>query len=348
MSVKRKYQMSRIISYGEYMLRLSPPGALRFTQTPALDMLWGGAEANTCAALAQLGADVGFVTAMPDNDIGQAGINELRRVGVDTSAIVRTGERVGIYYCENGASIRAGQVIYDRKNSAVAEADPSEYSWSSLLCGCGWLHLTGITLAISEKARESCRRAAQEAKRRGVYVSFDINYRSKLWDISEASKVIKGFMPAVDLLFCGYGDLAPIFGVSSDLAGDDPDNIPDGAYLDVSSKMYERFGTTRIVFSMRRTIQADETEYGLRLTDAASGGMYDSRRYHIDAVDRVGAGDAADAGVIFSSIRGDEPQRIVEFGAACGAIKHTVRGDLTAASLADVENVMRGGLRVRR
>ena len=129
-------------------------------------------------------------------------------------------------------------------------------------------------------------RAAQEAKRRGVYVSFDINYRSKLWDISEASKVIKGFMPAVDLLFCGYGDLAPIFGVSSDLAGDDPDNIPDGAYLDVSRQMYERFGTTRIVFSMRRTIQADETEYGLRLTDAASGGMYDFRRYHIDAVDR--------------------------------------------------------------
>ena len=340
--------MSKIISYGEYMLRLSPPGALRLTQARELRMLWGGAEANTCTALAQMGADVGYVTAMPDSDIGQAGINELRRLGVDTSGVIRTGGRVGIYYCESGASVRAGQVIYDRKNSAVADADPSIYDWEKLLRGGKWLHLTGITLAISEKARESCRRAAKEAKRLGIDVSFDVNYRSKLWDISEAGRTIQGFMPAVDLLFCGYDDLKPIFGVSSPLAGDDPDAIPDEAFLDVSRQMCERFGPRRIVFSMRRTIQADETIYGLRMYDLATDSLYDSRRYHIRAVDRVGAGDAADAGVIFASARGDDPAGIVELGAACGALKHTVEGDLTAASLADVEAVMRGGLRVRR
>ena len=340
--------MSTVISFGEYMLRLSPPGHERLTQASSLRMLWGGAEANTCAALAQLGTEVSFVTAMPDNDVGRAGINELRRVGVSVADIVRTGYRVGIYYCETGASVRASQVIYDRKHSSVSEAAPSLYSWSKILNGGKWFHTTGITLAISENAREAAFEAAGEAKKNGLTVSFDINYRSKLWSEAEAGKVISEFLPSVDMLFCGYDDLKPMFGIVSPLAGDDPDAVPDEAYLDVSRQICGRYGKKRIVYSMRRTVSADETVYGLRMYDYAADKLYDSARYNIHAVDRIGAGDAADAGAIFASLNGEAPGKTINFAAACGALKHTVEGDITAASLSDVESVMRGGLRVRR
>lgn len=333
--------MADVICFGELMMRLTPPGHARFLQASSFELEWGGAEANAAVALAQLGVSVDMVTAFPEGDIGQAAINALRSYGVGVGKILRREGRVGIYFHEKGASQRPSRVIYDRKGSSAALADPSEYDWGEILRGARWFHFTGITPAISAAAAQATEDALKTAKRLGIKVSCDLNFRKNLWDAETAGKTMSRLLHYTDVLACGLDDLAAMFGIKTDAP--DRDNIPEGEYIRTGAELKERFGITTAVFSMRKSISSSENDYAVRLYDAENGELYDSAKYHIIIVDRIGGGDAADAGVIYGMLKGYSPQKTADFAAACAAFKHSVEGDFTSASKAEIDALIESG-----
>lgn len=328
--------MRSVVAFGELLLRLSPPGYGRFAQATALDVAYGGAEANVAVAIAQLGGQAEFITKLPANEIAERGIGELRRYGVETSRIVRGGERMGLYFLEKGASQRPGGVIYDRAGSALACAKPEEFDWAALLRGKAWLHWSGITPALSEPAARICAHALEAARAAGVKVSFDLNYRAKLWSEAEAARVLPPLLKGVHVCCVGAGEARTILGAE----GETEESI--------AADLCRRYGFEAVAMTQRSGASASRTGWGAMLY--AGGAAYASPRYEIEIVDRVGAGDSFTGGLIFALMRGDGPQGAINFAVAASALKHTIEGDFNLASLAEVEALAAGvqGGRMRR
>ena len=324
----------KVVTFGEIMLRLSPHGYLRFTQADEFEATYGGGEANVAVSLANYGLDAAFVTKLPTHNIGQAAVNDLRRYGVDTSHIVRGGERVGIYYLEKGASQRASQVIYDRAHSAIATAKRSDFDWEKIFDGVDWFHFTGITPALNDDVAAICLDAVKAAKEAGVKVSCDLNYRNKLWSKEKANEVMSGLMPYVDWIVANEEDAYDTFGIQAGDTDVTSGKLEHDSYVDVARQLHEKFGCEYISITLRESISASVNNWAGMLYH--EGKAHFSQKYEINIVDRVGGGDSFGGGLIYSVLSGKSAQDAIEFAVAASCLKHTVQGDYNRVSVDEV------------
>ncbi len=323
-----------VVTFGEIMARLSPPGYQRLLQARSLELTFGGGEANVAVSLAQLGLASRFVSVLPDNDLGRACRGELARYGVDTAYIAMLPGRLGVYYCEKGASQRPSKVIYDRSGSAVACAQPDVYSWGDVFHGASWFHFTGITPAISDNAAAATMDAVKAAKAAGATVSCDLNYRKKLWSREKAGKVMGELMPYVDILIANEEDAADVFGIRAESTDITRGIIDAAGYESVARQLCERFACSKVAITLRESISASRNGWSAMLF--RDGGAIRSRRYDIQIVDRVGGGDSFAAGLIYGLITGMPDADALEFGVAASCLKHTVEGDFNLVSRDEV------------
>ena len=332
--------MSKIITLGEIMLRLSPEGQTRFVQADSFDVIYGGGEANVAVSCANYGHDAYFVTKLPTHEIGQSAVNALRRYGVHTDYIVRGGQRIGIYFCETGASVRPGKVIYDRAHSAIAEADAREFDFDAIMSGADWFHWSGITPAISPQAAEITRKACEAAKRQGATVSVDLNYRKKLWTPQEAQAVMKPLMNYVDVCIGNEEDAELCLGFKPD--ADVTAGQTDAAgYEAIFRSMAQTFGFKYVISTLRESFSASHNGWKALIFDGQT--FYTSRRYDLlPIIDRVGGGDSFSGGIIHGLLTKSSPAEALEFAVAASALKHTVTGDFNLVSAAEVETLAGG------
>ena len=326
--------MKRVITFGEIMLRLSPPGFQRFAQARSFDVVYGGAESNAAVSLANYGLDSAFVTLLPANPIGDAAVNELRSFGVDTSGIARKGSRVGIYFYEKGVSMRPSKVVYDRKGSAIAEIAPGDLDWDAVFAGADWFHFTGITPALSEGAARETLAAVKAAKAHGVTVSCDLNYRKNLWSREEAGRVMGEIVPMFDVLIANEEDAADVFGIRAEGTDVNAGVINREGYISVARQLSERFGAKRVAITLRGSISASENDWAGMLYE--NGQAYFSRQYRIHIVDRVGGGDSFGGGLIYASLKDLDPQASIEFAVAASCLKQSIELDFNHVSVEEV------------
>ncbi len=332
--------MARVVTFGEIMLRLSPEGYLRFVQADSFGATYAGAEANVAAGLASMGMDAAFVSKLPVHAIGQAAVNALRRVGVDTGGVVRGGERVGIFFLEKGADARGSLVVYDRANSAIACAQPQEFDWDRLLDGASVFHFSGITPALSDSMVQTCMEACRAAKRKGIKISFDLNYRSKLWSMPRAAEVLTPMMTMIDLLIANEAHLEGIFGIrgGSQRPADDP-VLPDWMERQ-AAQVTDRFGIPAVAVTARRTVSSSDTVIAALLRDSTGSWFCPPCRIHV--VDRVGGGDGFTAGLLYAMESGMTGQSALNFASAVCRLAHTVEGDFTLISPAEAQSLAEG------
>ncbi len=332
--------MSKTVTFGEIMLRLSPNGYYRFFQDDQLQATFGGAEANAAVCLANFGMESKYITKLPDNPIGQGAINQLRYFGVDTSQISRGGDRIGIYFVEKGASQRPGICIYDRKNSSIQTASKEDFDWETILEGADFFYFTGITPALSETLAEICTEACIEAKKRGITVCFDSNYRSKLWTAQKASKVIGNFCKYIDICITNPGDAKDIFNVlpeNSNFNLNDPDN--DGC-ISIARQLVSRYGFKKTALTIRKSISASDNVF--------SGLLYDgneccfSPKYSMHITDRVGGGDSFGAGLVYSLSENMNNSDTINFAVASAVLKHSIDGDFNRITADEVKKLANG------
>jgi 2-dehydro-3-deoxygluconokinase len=330
----------KIITFGEIMLRLATPANLRLNQTAALEMTFGGGEANVAVSLALLGDETAFITRLPKNDIAEACLQRLRGLGVNIGSILRGGDRMGIYFLETGASQRASTVTYDRAHSAISEIDPAELKWETLLAGAEWFHFTGITPALSDKAAQATLEGARAAKKLGLTVSCDLNYRKKLWTSEKAGRVMSGIMEHVDICIANEEDAEKVFGIKATGAEVTEGKIDHGRYVEVAKKLTERFKFKGVAITLRESFSASHNGWsGLYFT---GGKEHFSRRYDIQIVDRVGGGDSFAAGLIYALSKKKSPQEAIEFAVAASCLKHSISGDFNLMKLSEVEALLAG------
>ncbi len=320
-----------VITFGEIMMRLTAPGQQRFAQASSLGITYGGGEANTAAALAQMGIPAAHVTVFPDNDLGRAAGAFFQKTGLDTRHFVYKGGRLGLYFMEVGAGMRPSRIVYDRYESAFAHLDPAWFDWDTILADAKWLHWTGITPAVSASAAQACADAIRAARRRGLTISADVNYRRVLWKYGKtASEVMPALVEGCDVIVCTEGDAEDIFGIQS------------VDFHDMAQQMTQRFPNLRHIIATRReTLSASHN----RLTGLCfSAGTYlESPTFDINPiVDRIGGGDAFLAGFIYGSLRYSDLSEALAFATAASALKHTIEGDFNLVTAAEVEQVMRG------
>lgn len=330
----------KVVTMGEIMLRLSPPGNLRFLQTDSYDVIYGGGEANVAVSLANYGLDAAFVTKLPEHAIGQAAVNSLRRYGVDTKFIARGGDRVGIYYAETGASVRASNVIYDRANSSIAEADISDFDFDEIFKDADWFHWSGITPAISDKATALTEAALKAAKKHNVTVSVDLNYRKKLWSPEKAQKVMTSLMQYVDVCIGNEEDAEISLGFKPGKSDVTTGELDLTGYESIFKQMKEKFGFKYVVSSLRESYSASDNGWSACCYDGKE--FYRSRQYKLHIVDRVGGGDSFAAGTIYGLLTGKPITEALEFGVAASALKHTIFGDYNMMSVEEVERLAGG------
>ena len=332
--------MKKVVTFGELMLRLAPEGYYRFAQAETLGATFGGGEANVAVSLANYGLDAAFVTKLPTHEIGQMAVNSLRRYGVDTSYITRGGDRVGIYYLEKGASQRPSKVIYDRAYSAIALASKEDFDWEKIFDGAEWFHFTGITPALGDNVAEICLEAVKAAKKLGLKVSCDLNYRKKLWTREKAGKVMAELMPYVDVCIANEEDASDVFGIKAENTDIEGGKIDGEGYKEVAKKLKERFGFSYVAITLRSSISANDNDWAAMLYDGND--CYFSRKYHMHIVDRVGGGDSFGAGLIYAMLDGKDAQGIIEFAVAASCLKHSIEGDYNMVSVAEVESLAGG------
>ncbi|HZK61426.1 MAG TPA: sugar kinase, partial [Anaerovoracaceae bacterium] len=313
--------MSRVITFGELMLRLAPEGYYRFIQAQSYGATYGGGEANVAVSLANYGLDSVYVTKLPEHEIGQAAINSLRKFGVNTSTIVRGGERVGIYFLEKGAAQRPSKVIYDRSNSAIANAESKDFEWKEIFRDAEWFHFTGITPALGHNAAEICLEACKEAKANGLTISCDINYRKNLWSREKARIIMSRLMEYVDVCIANEEDAADVFGIRAENTDVLSGKVNHEGYEDVAIKLMEQFGFKKVAITLRGSISANDNNWAAMLYDGRNS--YFSSNYLIHIVDRVGGGDSFAAGLIYACINNYEAREIIEFATAASCLKHT-------------------------
>ena len=332
--------MAKIITFGEIMLRLNPEGYLRFVQADKLEATYGGGEANVAVSLANYGMDAAFVTKVPSHEIGQCAINELRRYGVDTSKIVRGGDRLGIYFAEKGASQRASKVIYDRAGSSIATAKPSDFNWDEIFDGTDWFHFTGITPAVGGSLPEICLEACKAAKARGITVSCDLNYRKKLWTREQAGECMAKLMEYVDVCIANEEDAKDVFGIEAENTDITSGKLDHAGYVSVAKKLADRFGCKYVAITLRSSISANDNDWaGMLYTD---GKAHFSKEYHMHIVDRVGGGDSFGGGLIYALLSGYEPDAAINFAVAASCLKHSIEHDFNLCSVAEVQALAGG------
>ncbi|HWR60985.1 MAG TPA: sugar kinase [Clostridia bacterium] len=332
--------MAKIITFGEVMLRLASQGYLRLFQNDSLEATFGGGEANVAVSLANYGLDVSFVTKLPANDIGQAAINGLRYFGVDTSKIVRGGERVGLYYLEKGASQRPSKVIYDRAHSSISGATIDDFNWDEIFEGAEWFHFTGITPALGNNVAEITLEACRKAKEKGITISCDLNFRKKLWTSEQAGRSMGRLMEYVDVCIANEEDAEKVFGIKAENTDVTGGKLDHEGYREVSKKLAERFGLKYVAITLRTSISANDNKWAAMLYDGKE--YYFSKSYDIRIVDRVGGGDSFGSGLIYGLYTGRTTAQALEFAVAASCLKHSVEGDYNRVSLEEVE-VLVGG-----
>lgn len=330
----------KVVTLGEIMLRLSTPGFERFVQADSLDVTYGGGEANVAVALSNYGLNGTFVTKVPDNAIGQAAINHVRRYGVDTQYIARGGKRLGIYFLETGASMRASQVIYDRAGASIADVDASEFDFDKIFEGADWFHTTGITPALSDKAAALTEAALKAAKAKGITTSIDLNYRKKLWSKEKAREVMTKLCQYVDVCIGNEEDADTTLGFKAGETDVTKGELHLEGFKDVFQQMKEKFGFKYIASSLRESHSASDNGWSALVYDGTE--FYHTRKYEVRIVDRVGSGDSFASGLIYGLVTGMPMKDAAEFGVAASALKHTIPGDLNHATLEDVKGLMKG------
>lgn len=330
----------RIVTFGEIMLRLAPEGYYRFVQAESYGATYGGGEANVAVSLANYGMDASFVTKLPAHEIGQAGINALRRYGVDTKDIARGGDRVGIYYLEKGASQRPSKVIYDRAGSSIATATTEDFDWDKIFDGADWFHFTGITPALGDNVAAICLEACKAAKERNITVSCDLNYRNKLWSKEKAGQVMGELCKYVDVCISNEEDANDVFGIKA--AGTDvtAGQVNHEGYKDVAKQLADRFGFSKVAITLRTSISANDNKWAAMLYDGND--YYFSKQYLMHIVDRVGGGDSFGGGLIYSCLQDMAPQDIIEFAVAASCLKHSIEGDFNQVSVDEVMKLAGG------
>jgi 2-dehydro-3-deoxygluconokinase len=332
--------MDKIVTFGEIMLRLAPEGYYRFVQASSYGASYGGGEANVAVSLANFGLDAAFVTKLPKHEIGQAAVNSLRQFGVDTSKIVRGGDRVGIYFLEKGASQRPSKVIYDRAGSAIAAAVPADFDWDAIFQDVRWFHFTGITPALGDNAAAITLEACKAAREKGITVSCDLNYRKNLWPREKAGEVMAALMPFVDLCIANEEDAADVFGIRAENTDVSSGSINAEGYKQVAKTLADRFGFRKVAVTLRESISANDNNWAAMYFDGTE--FYFSRKYAVRIVDRVGGGDSFGAGLIYGNIKGLSPRETVEFAVAASCLKHSIEGDFNQVSLDEVKKLAGG------
>ena len=330
----------KIVTFGEIMLRLSTPGNKRFVQSDSFDVVYGGGEANVAVSCANYGHEAYFVTKLPAHEIGQSAVNALRRFGVKTDYITRGGDRVGIYYLETGASMRPSKVIYDRAHSAMAEAEPGDFDFDTIMEGAQWFHWSGITPAISDKAAELTRLACEAAKRHGVTVSVDLNFRKKLWTKEKAQSVMRPLMQYVDVCIGNEEDAELCLGFKPEASVEEGVTDAEG-YKGIFRQMAETFGFKYVVSTLRESLSASHNGWKAMIYDGRE--FYESRHYNIfPIIDRVGGGDSFSGGIIHGLLTKKTQAEALEFAVAASVLKHTINGDFNMVSAEEVESLAAG------
>lgn len=334
--------MSEYLAFGEVMMRLKAPGHERFFQSPVLEATFGGGEANVAVSLSQFGLDAGFISAIPDNEIGNGAVAELRKFGVDTSRVLRSGERLGLYFLETGANQRPSNVVYDRAHSAIATAASGDFDWSAIFAGSRWLHVTGITPALSQSAADLSLECVKAARAAGVTVSCDFNYRGKLWQYGRSAPEIMGeIVKYIDICIANEGDCEMCLGLTVDDAQSKVSRT--ARYEALTAKVLEQYPNIKLIAAtMRKSHSADYNRWSACLRDRDNGFKL-SRRYEItDMVDRVGGGDSFAAALIYALNVYDDRQDVLEFAVAASCLKHSIPGDFNRVSVSEVEKLMGG------
>ena len=332
--------MERIVTFGEIMLRLAPENHTRFVQARSFGVSYGGGEANVAVSLAQFGMDAAFVTALPKHEIGQAALDSLRRFGVDTSHIRRSGNRLGIYFLEKGASQRPSKVIYDRAGSAIAEAEAGSFDWKMILSGARWFHFTGISPALGEGPARICMEACTAAREQGLTVSCDLNYRKNLWSREKAGEVMSALMPLVDYCIANEEDAADVFGIRAKNTDITAGTLNRDGYRETAKALADRFAFRGVAITLRESISASDNNWAAMFYDGSE--CYFSRKYPVHIVDRVGGGDSFSAGFIYAVLAGMKSEEAVEFAAAASCLKHSIEGDFNLLTVEEVKKLAAG------
>ena len=333
--------MNKIVTFGEILLRLTTLNKERFTQAKNFEITYAGSECNVAVSLSHFGMNAFYVSSVPDNPIGQSCINTVRQFGVNTDYMVQEGDRLAVYYLENGASMRASNIVYDRKGSSFSLIPPDSFDWDSIFDDCDLFHYSGITPSLSEHTKNLTIHALREAKKRNVKVSCDLNYRSNLWTPQEAQKTMIPLMEFTDILIGGKKD-------PEIMLGEFVDNEEDESYEKLLIELAKKYDFSNVGLSLRESFSADHNDWaGLFY---AKNKVYSSKKYQIQIVDRVGAGDAFTAGLIYGLFENLNAQDIVEFGVAASALAHTFHGDFNLATVEEVLSVASGDVsgRIRR
>jgi 2-dehydro-3-deoxygluconokinase len=334
--------MTKCVTFGEIMLRLSPPGHERFLQSPVLGATFGGGEANVAVSLAHFGIESWYVTRLPTHAIGDAAVRALRAEGVRTDAIIRGGDRVGIYFADTGASQRASTVVYDRAHSAVSEMAPDDVKWDAVLQGANWFHVTGITPALGERAQASTARAIDAARRAGARISIDLNYRRKLWTEAQAQSVMRPLCKGVDVIIANEEDLQSVLGVAVADAEVTEGRLAHAGYRAAAERVGREYGVGLVAITLRESHSASDNGWSAILWESGPAKYWHSQRYELRVVDRIGGGDSFAAGLIYGLLTGRSPDASLRFAVAASALKHPIPGDFNRVSVEEVDRLAGG------
>ena len=332
--------MAKVITLGEIMLRLSTPGHQRFIQSDSFDVCYGGGEANVAVSLANFGHDAYFVTKVPKNPIGDSAVAALRKFNVNCNYIAKGGDRLGIYFLETGASMRASNVVYDRAGSSIAEADVFDFDFDSIFEGADWFHFTGITPAISDKAAVLTEEALKAAKKKNITVSVDLNFRKKLWTTEKAQRIMTNLMQYVDVCIGNEEDAEKVLGFKPGDTDVTSGELELAGYKDIFEQMVKKFGFKYVVSSLRESYSASDNGWSACIYDGKE--FYQSKKYDIRIVDRVGGGDSFAAGLICGLLDRKSMRDSLEFGVAASALKHTIPGDFNMVTRGEVDALVGG------
>ena len=330
----------KFVCFGEIMARLNPEGYLRFTQANHLELSYAGGEANVAVSLSNYGKNASFVTKLPVNDMAKSAVMSLKSQGVDVSDIVYGGERLGIYFVEKGASQRPSKVIYDRKYSSIATAEENNFDWEKIFAGASWFHFTGITPALGDNVADICEVACKTAKKMGLTVSCDLNYRKNLWSSQKAGEVMGRLMQYVDLCIANEEDAEKVFGIKADNTDITGGELSSDEYMQVAKTLAESYNIGKVAITLRGSISASDNNWAGMLYN--NGECYFSKNYLIHIVDRVGGGDSFGGGLIYALSEGYTPQQAIEFAVAASCLKHTIEQDFNQVTVNEVKQLMAG------
>ncbi len=332
----------KTVTFGEIMLRLSPPGFERFFQSPMLQATFGGSEANVAVSLAQFGCESHYITCVPDNAVGDAALRSLRAEGVHLDHVLRGGHRLGIYFAETGASQRPSSVIYDRAGSAMSGLRPGQIPWTRVLEGAQWFHVTGITPAVGANVAEATHEAVAAAREAGATVSIDLNYRARLWSKEQARAAMRRLASLAHVLIANEEDIQAALGIEVAAVDVTGARLSADAYGDTARSVSRRFGASHVAITLRESLSASRNGWSAVLYDQAADAAYVSQRYEVTLVDRIGGGDSFAAGLAFGLLSGRHPQEALRFAVAASALKQTIPGDFNRVSIKEVETLAGG------